>query len=132
MKGNSYNKFLGFTAFGESHGPAIGLVIEDIKPGLKFPLERIQEALDARKPGSEKFTTSRQEKDEIQILSGVLNGITTGMPICLVVYNNDAKYILESFNKTTINDKTTFDLTFNTSEYYSLSCLKCFKNSMAT
>ena len=91
MKGNSYNKFLGFTAFGESHGPAIGLVIEDIKPGLKFPLERIQEALDARKPGSEKFTTSRQEKDRIQILSGVLNGITTGMPICLVVYNKDAR-----------------------------------------
>lgn len=91
MKGNSYGRFLGFTTFGESHGPVVGLVIEDVKPGIEFPLIEIQKALCERKPGSGKFSTSRQEKDEIQILSGVLNGITTGMPICLVVFNQDAK-----------------------------------------
>ncbi|MFC1898644.1 chorismate synthase [Candidatus Cloacimonadota bacterium] len=91
MKGNSYGKFLGFTAFGESHGPAIGLVIEDVTPGIEFPLEVIQKALDERKPGKGKFSTSRKEADKIQILSGVLDSVTTGMPVCLVVYNKDAK-----------------------------------------
>jgi len=91
MKGNKFGQFLGFTSFGESHGPAIGLVIEDVKPGINFPLEEIQKALDKRKPGKGKLSTSRNESDKIQILSGVLNGITTGMPICLVVFNQDAK-----------------------------------------
>ncbi|MCF7793556.1 MAG: chorismate synthase [Candidatus Cloacimonetes bacterium] len=91
MKSNTYDKFLGFTAFGESHSPAIGLVIEDVKPGIEFPQKVIQKALDERKPGKGKFLTTRQEADKIEILSGVLNGITTGMPICLVVYNKNAK-----------------------------------------
>lgn len=91
MKSNTCNKYLGFTAFGESHGPAIGLVIEDVKAGQKFPLKEIQKALNERKPGKEQFVSSRQEEDKIEILSGVLKGITTGMPICLVVYNTDAK-----------------------------------------
>lgn len=91
MKSNTYDKFLGFTAFGESHGPAIGLVIEDVKPGIEFPLKEIQKALNERKPGKGKFGTTRKEDDKIKILSGVLNGLTTGMPICLVVYNKNAK-----------------------------------------
>jgi chorismate synthase len=90
MKSNSYEKFLGFTSFGESHGPSIGLVIEDVKPGIEFPLAEIRKALNERKPGKGEFSTTRKEADEIQILSGVLEGITTGMPICLMVKNKDA------------------------------------------
>ncbi len=91
MKSNTYDKYLGFTAFGESHGAAIGLVIEDVKPGIRFSLAEIQKALDERKPGSGKFSSARSEADKIQILSGVLDGKTTGMPICLLVYNKDAR-----------------------------------------
>jgi len=91
MKSNTYDKYYGITTFGESHGSAIGLVIEDIKPGIKFPLADIQKALNERKPGDHKFSTTREESDKIEIISGVLEGITTGMPICLMVYNKNAK-----------------------------------------
>ena len=91
MRSNSWNNYLGITTFGESHGIAIGVVIQDIKPGIKFPLVKIQKALDARKPGNKRFSSGRKEEDRIQILSGVFEGKTTGMPICLVVYNKDAK-----------------------------------------
>ena len=91
MKSNSWNNYLGITTFGESHGIAIGVVIEDIKPGIEFPLAKIQKALDARKPGNKRFSSGRKEEDRIQILSGVFEGKTTGMPICMVVYNKDAK-----------------------------------------
>ena len=90
MKSNSYDKYFGITTFGESHGKAIGVVIEDVKPGITFPLDRIQEALNERKPGVGTYSSSRKEKDEIQVLSGVFEGKTTGMPICLLVYNEDA------------------------------------------
>ncbi len=91
MKANSFGKYFGITTFGESHGPAIGVVIEDVKPGIKFPLEEIQNELDARKPGKKQFTSSRKEEDKLVILSGVFEGKTTGMPICLVVYNKEAR-----------------------------------------
>jgi len=91
MKSNSWGKYFGFTAFGESHGKAIGVVIEDVKPGIKFPLAEIQKELNARKPGKGKFSSSRREEDKIEVLSGVFEGKTTGMPICLIVYNKDAK-----------------------------------------
>jgi len=91
MKSNSYGKYYGITTFGESHGKAIGVVIEDVKPGIEFSLDKIQNALDKRKPGTGTFSSSRKEKDEIQILSGVFEGKTTGMPICLIVYNKDAR-----------------------------------------
>jgi len=91
MKSNSWGKYFGLTAFGESHGKAIGVVIEDVKPGIKFPLGEIQKELNARKPGKGKFSSSRREDDKIEILSGVFEGKTTGMPICLIVYNKDAK-----------------------------------------
>ncbi len=90
MKANSLGKYFGITTFGESHGPIIGVVIEDVKPGIKFPLEEIQRELDKRRPGIGKFTSSRKEEDKLVILSGVFEGKTTGMPICLVVYNKEA------------------------------------------
>lgn len=91
MKSNSFGRYCGITTFGESHGPAIGVVIEDVKPGIEFSLEEIQKALDSRKPGKKQFTSARKEKDKIAILSGVFEGKTTGMPICLVVYNQDIR-----------------------------------------
>ena len=91
MKSNSFGKYFGITAFGESHGPAIGVVIEDVRSGIRFPLEEIQKALNERKPGKNKFSSTRQEDDKLQVLSGVFEGKTTGMPICLVIYNNDAR-----------------------------------------
>ena len=66
-------------------------MIEDVKPGIDFPLAEIQQELDARKPGVKRFTSKRKEEDKIEIVSGVFDGKTTGMPICLVVYNKDAK-----------------------------------------
>lgn len=91
MRSNSYEKYYGITTFGESHGKAIGVVIEDVKPDIEFPLEKIQNALNKRKPGTGTFSSARNEKDEIQILSGIFDGKTTGMPICLLVYNKDAR-----------------------------------------
>ena len=91
MKSNSYDKYYGITTFGESHGKAIGVVIEDVKPGIEFPLEKIQNALNKRKPGTGIFSSTRKEGDELQVLSGVFEGKTTGMPICLLVYNKDAR-----------------------------------------
>ena len=90
MKSNSYGKYYGITTFGESHGRAIGVVFEDVKPGIEFPLEKIQNALNKRKPGRGVFSSTREETDEFQVLSGVFEGKTTGMPICLIVYNKDA------------------------------------------
>jgi chorismate synthase len=91
MKSNCYDKYYGITTFGESHGKAIGVVIEDVKPGIEFPLQKIQNALNKRKPGTCTFSSARKEKDEFQVLSGVFDGKTTGMPICLLVYNKDAQ-----------------------------------------
>ena len=91
MRSNSYDNYYGITTFGESHGKAVGIVIEDVKPGIEFPFEKIQNALNKRKPGSGKFSSLRNEKDVLQVLSGVFEGKTTGMPICLLVYNKDAR-----------------------------------------
>jgi chorismate synthase len=91
MNGNSFDKFYGITAFGESHGPAVGVVIQDVLPGLDFPFDEIQNLLDKRKPSDATSSTTRKESDQVQILSGVFEGKTTGMPICLIVYNTDAR-----------------------------------------
>lgn len=85
------NSIYGITTFGESHSKAIGVVIQDIKPGIDFPLEKIKQALEQRRPGKTRFTSSRNEPDDIEILSGVFEGKTTGMPVCLVVYNKDQR-----------------------------------------
>jgi chorismate synthase len=91
MRGNHWGRFFGITAFGESHGPAVGVVIEDIKPGIEFPFDEIRQALERRRPGKGEFVSSREEKDQFEVLSGLFEGKTTGMPICLVVYNRDAR-----------------------------------------
>ncbi len=89
MKANSYQKYYGITTFGESHGAAVGVVIEDVKPGIKFPKGKIEQLLAERRPGKKFFSSARNEADKIHILSGIFEGKTTGMPICLIVYNED-------------------------------------------
>ncbi|MDP8210418.1 MAG: chorismate synthase [Candidatus Stygibacter australis] len=91
MNGNKFGSWLGIRGFGESHGAAVGVLLEDIKPGIRFPLKEIEQEMERRRPGRTEFTSSRQESDRIKILSGVIDGITTGMPICLVVYNEDQR-----------------------------------------
>lgn len=91
MRSNSYNKYYGITTFGESHGKAIGVVIEDVKPGILFPFKKIQKLLNERKPGKGKFSTTRKEQDELQVLSGIFNDRTTGLPICMLIYNKNFK-----------------------------------------
>ncbi|MCD4820120.1 MAG: chorismate synthase [Candidatus Cloacimonetes bacterium] len=93
MKSNHFGKYFGFTTFGESHGKCIGLVIEDIKPNIEFPFKQIQSALNRRKPGTNKISSSRQEKDKLIVLSGIFEGKTTGMPICMIVNNEDIKSV---------------------------------------
>jgi len=83
------NTFLGFTTFGESHGPAMGVVIEDILPGMPFPYAQLQAKLDKRRPGNTEFASQRKETDTFQVISGVFEGKTTGMPICILFPNTD-------------------------------------------
>ena len=91
MNGNKYGRWIGISGFGESHGPAIGVLLEDIKPGIDFPLTEIELELERRRPGKQSYSSKRNESDRIKILSGVIEGKTTGMPICLVVYNEDQR-----------------------------------------
>ena len=91
MSGNSFGNSFVVTTFGESHGAALGCVIDGCPPGLSLTIEDIQKDLDRRKPGSSKYTTQRKEDDKVEILSGVFEGITTGTPIGLIIRNNDQK-----------------------------------------
>jgi len=91
MAGNSFGNIFKVTTFGESHGAAIGAVVDGVWPGLAISNADIQKELDRRRPGQSKVTTSRQELDRVEILSGVFQGKTTGMPIGLLIYNKDAK-----------------------------------------
>ncbi len=86
---SSFGKNFKIMTFGESHGEAVGAVIDGVVPGIKISKEDIQKELDKRKPGQSKITTLRKEKDEVHILSGIFEGKTTGHPICLVVYNKN-------------------------------------------
>ena len=85
MSGNSFGNSFVVTTFGESHGIALGCVIDGCPPGLDLSKEDIQSELDKRKPGSSKYTTQRKEDDEVEILSGVFEGKTTGTPIGLLI-----------------------------------------------
>jgi chorismate synthase len=89
MAGNSFGKSFRITTFGESHGKAIGVVIDGVKPNMKVSESDIQKELDRRRPGQSKITSPRQEQDKVQILSGVFEGKTLGTPICLLVWNHD-------------------------------------------
>jgi chorismate synthase len=91
LAGNSFGSVFRFTTFGESHGPAIGCVIDGVPPRLDLKEEDIQHWLDRRRPGQSRFTTQRQEPDKVKILSGVFEGKTTGTPIGLLVENVDQR-----------------------------------------
>ncbi|MEE9564733.1 MAG: chorismate synthase, partial [Candidatus Hydrothermarchaeaceae archaeon] len=90
MSGNTFGKSFRITTFGESHGTAVGVVIDGCPSGLELSEEDIQKELDRRKPGQSEVTTQRKEEDKITILSGVFEGKTTGAPIAMVAHNKDA------------------------------------------
>ena len=91
MSGNTIGKNFTVTTFGESHGVALGCVIDGCPPGIEISSEEIQKELDLRKPGSNKYTTQRKENDEVEILSGIFEGMTTGTPIGLLIRNKDQR-----------------------------------------
>lgn len=91
MSFNTFGKIFRFTTWGESHGPAIGCVVDGCPPMIQLNEKDIQFELDRRKPGQSKFTTQRQESDKVQILSGVFEGKTTGTPISMIIYNQDMR-----------------------------------------
>jgi len=91
MAGNGFGQIFRFTTWGESHGPAIGCVVEGVPPRIPLAEADIQPWLDKRRPGSSRFTTQRQESDKVQILSGVFEGQTTGAPVSLLIANQDAR-----------------------------------------
>ena len=91
MSGNSFGKLFTVTSFGESHGPAIGCIVDGCPPGLALTEADLQIDLDRRKPGQSRHTTQRREPDEVQILSGVFEGKTTGTPIALIIHNTDQR-----------------------------------------
>ena len=91
MSGNSFGKLFVVTSFGESHGPAIGCIVDGCPPGMELCEADLQDDLDRRKPGTSRHTTQRREDDEVQILSGVFEGKTTGTPIALIIHNKDQR-----------------------------------------
>jgi chorismate synthase len=91
MSGNTLGRLFCVTSFGESHGPAIGCVVDGCPPGLELSEADIQPELDRRKPGTSRHVTQRREEDVVEILSGVFDGKTTGTPIALLIRNTDAK-----------------------------------------
>ncbi len=91
MSGNTIGKLFTVTSFGESHGPAIGCIVDGCPPGMALSEADLQHDLDRRKPGTSRHTTQRREADEVQILSGVFEGKTTGTPIGLIIHNTDQR-----------------------------------------
>jgi chorismate synthase len=91
MSFNTFGRVFRFTTWGESHGPALGAVVDGCPPGLPLSEDDIQPFLDKRRPGQNKFTTQRQEADAVRILSGVFEGRTTGTPISLMIENTDQR-----------------------------------------
>ncbi|MDO8346744.1 MAG: chorismate synthase [Rugosibacter sp.] len=91
MSGNIFGSLFRVTSFGESHGPAIGCVIDGCPPGLEITEAEIQHELDRRKPGTSRHVTQRREADTVEILSGVFEGRTTGTPIALLIRNQDQR-----------------------------------------
>ena len=89
--GDSFGKIFRITTWGESHGPSIGCVIDGVPSNIKLSEKDIQPYLNKRKPGQSKFTTQRKEDDNVNILSGVFEGKTTGTPISMIIYNKDMR-----------------------------------------
>lgn len=101
MAGNTIGQLFTLTTFGESHGPALGAVVDGCPPGLSLSPEDLQVDLDRRKPGQSRYTTQRREADRVEILSGVFEGVTTGTPIGLLIHNTDQR----SKDYSTIKDR---------------------------
>jgi len=91
MSFNTFGKLFRFNTWGESHGPAIGCVVDGCPPNIQIKEEEIQKELNKRKPGQSKYTTQRKEDDKIEILSGIFEGKTTGTPISMIIYNKDMR-----------------------------------------
>ena len=91
MSMNSFGHLFRITTWGESHGPALGATVDGCPPGVAIDAAMIQHWLDKRKPGQNKFTTQRREPDEVEILSGVFDGVSTGTPIQLMIKNTDQR-----------------------------------------
>ena len=91
MSHNTFGHLFRFTTWGESHGPAIGCVVDGCPPNIALDTEFIQRFLDERKPGTSRFVTQRKEPDAVKILSGVFEGVTTGTPISLMIENTDQR-----------------------------------------
>ena len=91
MSFNTFGKVFRFTTWGESHGPAIGCVVDGCPPNIPLNENDIQKDMNKRRPGQSKFTTQRKESDKVSILSGVFQGRTTGTPISLIIYNEDKR-----------------------------------------
>ena len=91
MSGNTFGTLFTLTSFGESHGPAIGAIVDGCPPGIELSAADLQPDLDRRRPGQSKFTTQRREADEVEIMSGVFEGKTTGTPIGLLIRNQDQR-----------------------------------------
>lgn len=89
MSGNSFGKLFTVTTFGESHGMAVGCIVDGCPPGLKLSCEMIQPYLDKRRPGQSAYTSQRRERDRVELFSGVFEGRTTGTPIALLIRNED-------------------------------------------
>jgi chorismate synthase len=118
--GNSFGKIFRITTFGESHGKAIGVIIDGCPAGLPITEEEIQIELDRRKPGQSRLTTQRKEADACEILSGVFEGKTTGTPIQITIWNADAKskdysHIAESFRPS--HADYTYQVKYGTRDY---------------
>ena len=86
---STWNNNIGFTVFGESHGPAIGVVMDNVPPGESIDLDKIYQFMARRAPKQNKTSTQRKEKDMPQIMSGYFNGKTTGTPLCALIANTD-------------------------------------------
>src|ERR1700691_2533016 len=91
MAGNSFGQLFKITTFGESHGPAIGVVIDGVPPKLLLSESDVQRDLDRRRPGQSKITTQRKESDRAEFLSGVFEGKTTGAPLAILIRNEDQR-----------------------------------------
>ena len=91
MAGNSFGRLYCVTSFGESHGPALGCIVDGCPPQLELTESDIQRDLDRRRPGQSRYTTQRRESDTVEILSGVFEGKTTGAPIALLIRNEDQR-----------------------------------------
>src|SRR5690606_16204243 len=91
MDGNSFGRLFRFTTWGESHGPSIGCVVDGVPPRVPLSEPDVQKWLDLRRPGTSRFTTQRREPDEVRIVSGVFDGLTTGTPVAMIIENVDQR-----------------------------------------